>query len=56
MKPLRIRRIAREKIYPFDVYDVIELYKAEIVDLNEARYLASECMNTSMFFEKKPND
>jgi hypothetical protein len=55
MKPFKVRRVARE-IYPFDVYDVIELYKAEIIDLNEARYLASECMQTSMFFEKKRND
>ena len=55
MKPFRVRRISRE-IYPFDVYDVIELYKAKIIDLNEARYLAAECMKTNMFFEKKPND
>jgi hypothetical protein len=55
MKPFKIRRVARD-IYPFDVYDVIELYKAEIIDLNEARYLAAECMNTSMFFDKKHND
>lgn len=54
MKPFRVQRVARE-IYPFDVYDVIELYKAEIIDLNEARYLAAECMKTSMFFEKKSN-
>lgn len=55
MKPFKIRRVARE-IYPYDVYDIIELYKAKIIDRNEARYLAAECMKTSMFFEKKSND
>jgi hypothetical protein len=55
MKPFKIRKVARE-VYPYDVYDVIELYKAKIIDLNEARYLSAECMKSSMFFEKKPND
>jgi hypothetical protein len=45
MKPFKIRKVARE-VYPYDVYDVIELYKAKIIDLNEARYLSAECMNS----------
>jgi hypothetical protein len=55
MKPIRWKKETISQ-HPFDVYDVIELYKAEIIDLNEARYLAAECMNTSMFFDKKHND
>lgn len=52
MKPIRWKKETGSQ-FPYDIYDVIELYKAEIINVNEARYLAAECMNTSMFFEKR---
>lgn len=53
MKPFRVKYSQTNK---YDLYDIIELYKANLIDKNEARYLAAEFMDTGMFFEKKPND
>ncbi len=50
MKPIRWKKETISQ-HPYDIYDVIELYKAEIININEARHLAGICMNTSILVE-----
>ena len=53
MKPFRVRRM-RVQEHLYDVYDVIELYKAKVITKDEARYLVYRI--TKVFFPLEQND
>lgn len=50
MRPIRWKKETGSQ-HPYDIYDVIELYNAKIININEARHLANVCMNTSILVE-----